>query len=933
VNVTAEPAVAEQGTVRNFWSGSAEVGSPRLADRLQTALRRMPKAGDEFVGFRLVRELGRGAFGRVFLATQPELAGRPVALKVSADLVGESRSLAQLQHTNIVPVYSVHRDGYLQAVCMPYFGATTLADLLARCRARPTLPNTGEDLVNTLRDMAADTRPDSIWDSVRDGVKEPSAVSRGADARTDAVFAALAGMSYPAAVCWLVARVADGLGHAHERGILHRDVKPANVLLTDDGQPMLLDFGVAEDLKVKADATGGRVGGTIPYMAPEHLDEIRTDARLVDARSDLYSLGVVLYEMLTSRHPFRPPADDLLADLPLLIQERKAWVPDVCGGNPEVPADLEAIVRTCVAADPTRRYQSAAALRDDLERHLRNEPLKVAREPSGWSRLRKWRRRNPRAGAQAAVAVGVVTALGLSVGSIGVWRRAAEERAEHARRDEARGRELARSFAERELAEFQDQFRRGRYLLTGRRNEGSATAEGIAQVRAALDRYGAADDPDWRARPTVAALSDEEKRELGDTLSDACVLLARGHMQQADGDRPRLMVAARFNELAERLRSGPAPRAVLSQRAELYAKLGEKADADGYAKRAADTPLTTAEDHYLAASELAGLERYADAVPAYLKAVRLDPKHFWAHFGLGVAYANAGRPADARASYTAAVALRPEFAWTYFNRAMAAITLKMHAEAVQDLDAVIDREPDYAPAYWHRALALEGAGNLKAATRDADAVLATKDPGGLHARAYLIRARLKRATGDEDGAKADLEVGLKAEPVDETGWLVRAHARLDTDMPAALADIERAVKLNPRSVQALQNQAYVLERLGRDEACLGVIDRLIGLTGGQALYRGGRAVLLARLGRVDEAVKLARELVAKDAPPVALQQAAGVYALASRTHPEHKTEAVNLLTAAVYGGVTAKDLDEDKDLDPLRDDPEFRKLLETAKKR
>ena len=98
----------------------------------------LPEAGTEFLGFRLVEELGRGAFGRVFLARQGDLAGRPVALKVAADIVGESQTLAQLQHTNIVPIYSVHRAGPLQAVCMPYFGRTTLADVLRHLGGRPT---------------------------------------------------------------------------------------------------------------------------------------------------------------------------------------------------------------------------------------------------------------------------------------------------------------------------------------------------------------------------------------------------------------------------------------------------------------------------------------------------------------------------------------------------------------------------------------------------------------------------------------------------------------------------------------------------------------------------------------------------------------------------------------------------------------------------
>src|SRR5207249_12003510 len=97
---------------------------PQAAHRLAMALTVMPDVGTEFLGFRLVGELGRGALGRVYLAQQGELANRQVVLKVSPDVSGESQTLAQLQHTNVVPIYSVHRAEPLQAVCMPYFGAT-----------------------------------------------------------------------------------------------------------------------------------------------------------------------------------------------------------------------------------------------------------------------------------------------------------------------------------------------------------------------------------------------------------------------------------------------------------------------------------------------------------------------------------------------------------------------------------------------------------------------------------------------------------------------------------------------------------------------------------------------------------------------------------------------------------------------------------------
>src|SRR4029079_17314617 len=110
----------------------------------------------------------------------------------------------------------------------------------------------------------------------------------------------LEGLSYVESVVWLGGCLADGLAHAHERGVLHRDLKPANVLLTDEGQPMLLDFNLAEDARAGGPGAAA-VGGTLGYMAPEHLEAYRGSPRAVDARSDLYSLGVILFELLTGR--------------------------------------------------------------------------------------------------------------------------------------------------------------------------------------------------------------------------------------------------------------------------------------------------------------------------------------------------------------------------------------------------------------------------------------------------------------------------------------------------------------------------------------------------------------------------------------------------------------------------------------------------------
>ncbi len=268
-----------------------------------------PEAGQTISGFSLVEELGRGAFARVFLARERELADRPVALKVTRRGSREPQTLARLQHTHIVPVHShrVDRATGLHLLCMPYFGRTTLARVLAL--AGELGIRSGAGLAETLERLEPS--------------EQPAGPSSGR--------AALERRSYDRAVAWWGARLAEALEHAHERGVLHRDIKPSNVLVTADGMPMLLDFNLARE---PLDKDGGpeddAPGGTVDYMAPEHLRALAAgDPEGLDHRSDIYSLGVVLFEALTGRRPFATPrrgvsilealqraADDRSADPP-----------------------------------------------------------------------------------------------------------------------------------------------------------------------------------------------------------------------------------------------------------------------------------------------------------------------------------------------------------------------------------------------------------------------------------------------------------------------------------------------------------------------------------------------------------------------------------------------------------------------------------------
>jgi hypothetical protein len=376
---------------RQVWDGHWELGPGELVPQF-------PEVGEVLGDCKLVAELGRGAQGRVFLAQQLPLADRPLVLKLSACEGQEHVSLARLQHTHIVPLYWAidHVARNLRVLCMPYLGGATLAAALARLAERPPARRTGRDLLEALDRMEPRT---------------PVALPHEGPARR-----ALAQESYPRALCRVAAGLAEALHYAHERGLLHLDVKPSNVLLAADGQPLLLDFHLARGPLRVGDPAPERLGGTPAYMPPEQALAIEAVQRrlalalAVDVRTDIYSLGLVLYEALGGR---LPKATD---PMPL------------CRLNRQVSVGLSDIVGRCLARDADRRYATAAALAGDLRRHLDDLPLRGVANRSWVERWRKWRRRAPHALPLAALLLAllgaVTTASGLS------WRQMQRQRDE-----------------------------------------------------------------------------------------------------------------------------------------------------------------------------------------------------------------------------------------------------------------------------------------------------------------------------------------------------------------------------------------------------------------------------------------------------------------------------------------------------------------------
>jgi serine/threonine protein kinase/WD40 repeat protein len=370
-------------TVDALWSRAPGIGPP--IDRL----------GD----FRILRELGRGGMGVVYEAEQESL-GRHVALKVLAPAVArsphqtlrfvrEARAAARLHHTNIVPVFGVGEHDGLHYYVMQYIrgmGLDKVLEEVRRLRGQSPPEANGAGAAPPRR-SPREASVTVIAESIASGQFEHPHRTDSDDSAPVGL-SALAGVTdsdvrYAHSVARIGLQVAEALEYAHQQGTLHRDIKPSNILLDTHGIAWVTDFGLAKAAEDEDLTRTGDVVGTIRYMAPERF------RGLADKRSDVYGLGLALYEMLALR-----PAYGASDRESLLYQVNHVEPPRLHELHPGVARDLETIVHKAIEKDAAHRYATAADLAEDLRRFLEHRPIR-ARRVGATERLTRWARRNP----------------------------------------------------------------------------------------------------------------------------------------------------------------------------------------------------------------------------------------------------------------------------------------------------------------------------------------------------------------------------------------------------------------------------------------------------------------------------------------------------------------------------------------------------------
>jgi tetratricopeptide (TPR) repeat protein/serine/threonine protein kinase len=837
----------------------------------------------------IVREIGRGGMGVVYEAEQESL-GRRVALKVlppgmvrDAKQVlrfeREARAAARLHHTNIVPVFGVGQEDGTHYYVMQCIEGRPLDEVLAelrRLRSEPEFRDAPRTAAVAPPAGPADTAgaPScaSVARSLWQGQFRPPVPPEGGGAADSAGPARrepttpsspLSDPQRPFAksVAHLGVQVAEALEYAAGQGVLHRDVKPSNLLLDVWGTVWLTDFGLAAATGTPDLTNTGDLLGTLRYMAPE-----RFEGR-ADARSDVYALGLTLYEMLALR-----PAFDGHNQAELVGHITAAEMPRLNKLDPRLPRDLVTIVHKATAREPVDRYQTAGALADDLRRFLDDRSI-VARRSSVLEQTWRWCRRNPTV---AGLLAALLTLFLLTVGGV-VWheRQQAERRGRAresveaalerlpglrwqgrwteadtvltqaaSRLDDADsddlGRQLGQARTELALAKrLEDIWLGWMTYLTAGRFDANAVA---AAYETAFREAG------------VAVTEDEERaaaRIRGSALRDLLVasLDDWAYMTSDDHLRERLLRVARRADPDPGWRDRLRDPAIWKDRPALE-RLAREAPVVELSPQALTTLVRL-------------LDRSgADGEPLLRAAQRLFPGDPLVNNHLGYVLSRKGKPGEAVGFFRSALAVRPESSALYCNLASTLADAGRVQEAIAAYRRAIDLNPGFARAHNGLGKVFHDLGRFEEAAA-AHRRAIELDPGYAQAHGELGNDLL--AMGQPNDAIAAFRRAIDLDPKYAPAHYNLGNVYKDQgQLEEAIAAYHRAIDLNPKSAPPHNNLGNAYHLQGKLELALAAYRRAAEVDPKLAMPHYGLGLIHQSQGRLEEAATAFRRATELD---------------------------------------------------------------------